>query len=257
MSTKIRQLKTLLITGASSGIGFEIAKEIVESGQYRLILLGKSKTKLEEAANLLTASKSVSTYVCDFNLMDDIKKVIQRISQSFPDIYGLINNAGLYGLGSLSETSVEMWDEAFNVNLKAPFIIIQALLPLIKKGKRGGRIINISSTAGILPNHFALAYSVSKAGLIHLTKTVAKEVGKDGITVNCICPGIVRTPLHEKYHSRKSDLELFYSKKGASFPLGRIGEPQDVAAAAKFFLSDEASWITGEVMVIDGGRLLL
>jgi NAD(P)-dependent dehydrogenase (short-subunit alcohol dehydrogenase family) len=142
-------------------------------------------------------------------------------------------------------------------NIKGPFLLIQAVAKMMAKNPEGGRIVNISSTAGILPNHFALAYSVSKAALIHLTKTIAKELGKDNITVNCICPGIVRTALHDAYHTSKSELEEFYAKRGASFPLGRVGESRDVAGAVRFFLSEDAAWVTGDVFVVDGGRLLL
>ena len=117
--------------------------------------------------------------------------------------------------------------------------------------------MNVSSTAGILPNHFALAYSVSKGALIHLTRTLAKELGKDNITINCVCPGIVRSPLHEAYHQSKTELEEFYAKRGAAFPLGRVGEPKDVAGAIRFFLGEDAAWVTGDVFVVDGGRLLL
>ena len=93
--------------------------------------------------------------------------------------------------------------------------------------------------------------------MIHMTKTLAKELGKDGITVNCVAPGVVRTPLHASYHTSQSELEEFYAKRGASFPLGRVGVPRDVAGAIGFLLSKEASWITGDVLVTDGGRLLL
>jgi NAD(P)-dependent dehydrogenase (short-subunit alcohol dehydrogenase family) len=122
---------------------------------------------------------------------------------------------------------------------------------------QGGRIVNVSSTAGILPNHFALAYSVSKAALNHMSRTLAKELGKDNITVNCVCPGLVRTPLHDAYHQSESELEEFYAKRGAAIPLGRVGEPGDVAGVIRFLLSEEANWITGEILTVDGGRLLL
>jgi NAD(P)-dependent dehydrogenase (short-subunit alcohol dehydrogenase family) len=93
--------------------------------------------------------------------------------------------------------------------------------------------------------------------MVHLTKTLAKELGKDNITINCVCPGIVRTPMHETYHRNETELEAFYAKRGAAFPLGRVGEPRDVAGAIRFFLGDDAAWVTGDVLVVDGGRLLL
>lgn len=258
MAHEKQHLKTVLITGGGSGIGFETAQSLLQTQLYRIVLLGRNRAKLEDAVRALGgASDIVNLFTCDVSDTQSIRKTMEKVLGTYKGIYGLINNAGIYPLGGLSETTEEIWNEAMNVNLKGPFLLIQEVIEWMAKNPEGGRIINISSTAGILPNHFALAYSVSKAALIHLTRTVAKEVGKNNITVNCICPGIVRTPLHETYQSGKSELEEFYAKRGASFPLGRVGEAKDVAGAIRFFLSEDASWITGDVLVIDGGRLLL
>jgi NAD(P)-dependent dehydrogenase (short-subunit alcohol dehydrogenase family) len=252
------QLKTVLITGGGSGIGLESARLLLQTRQYRLILLGRNRGKLEDAAASLKASPDhVSVAACDLRDSAQIQKTVQKIVGTHKGIYGLVNNAGIYPFGGVSTTTESGWDEAMNVNLKAPFLLIQAVVAEMAKNPDGGRIVNVSSTAGILPNHFALAYSVSKAALIALTRTLAKELGKDNITVNCICPGIVRTPLHEAYHQSESELEEFYAKRGAAFPLGRVGESRDVAGAIKFFLSEDAAWVTGDIFVVDGGRLLL
>ena len=253
---KTQQLKTVLITGGGSGIGLETAKLLMESS-YRLVLLGRNRERLEEAARSLGGiSERVSIMPCDLRQPAEINKTVQKVLGNYKGIYALVNNAGIYPLGGLSDTSEDSWNTAMEVNLRGPFLMIQAVAEAMAKNPNGGRIVNVSSTAGILPNHFALAYSVSKAGLIHLTRTVAKELGKDNITVNCVCPGIVRTPLHEGYHSSRTDLEEFYAKRGASLPLGRIGETRDVAGAVRFFLSEDAAWVTGETLIVDGGRLL-
>ena len=258
MPTDKSHLKTVLITGAGSGIGLASAKLLAESAEYRLVLLGRNRTKLEEAAaSLGDSSDRISIYACDLRDSAQIGKTVERIMGAYKGIYGLVNNAGVYPLGGLTSTTEAAWDEAMTVNLKAPFLLIQAVAETMAKGQFGGRIVNISSTAGIIPNHFALSYSVSKAAMIQLSKTLAKELGKDNITVNCICPGIVRTPLHEGYQASESEREEFYARRGATFPLGRVGEPRDVAGAVKFFLSEEAAWVTGDVFVIDGGRMLL
>lgn len=258
MTPEKQILKTILITGGASGIGYETAKLLLQTRKYRVVLIGRNRAKLEDAAESLGgASGFVSTVSCDLKDTAEIKQAIGKITGTYKGIYGLVNNAGIYPFGGISTTTEAAWDEAMMVNLKAPFLLIQAVAEIMAKNANGGRIINVSSTAGILPNHFALAYSVSKAALIHLTRTLAKELGKDDITVNCICPGIVRTPLHEAYHHSESELEEFYAKRGATFPLGRVGEPRDVAGAIQFFLSEDASWVTGDVLIVDGGRLLL
>jgi NAD(P)-dependent dehydrogenase (short-subunit alcohol dehydrogenase family) len=259
MSTSEKSsLKTVIITGGGSGIGFEAAKLLLENKQYRLILIGRDKVRLEEAAHALSPHPDqIGVYECDLRDSSQIKRTIERVQSVHKSIYGLVNNAGIYPFGGIHNTTEANWDEALSVNLKAPFLLIQAVAESMAKNHHGGRIVNVSSTAGLLPNHFALAYSVSKAALIQLTKTLAKELGKDNITVNCICPGIVKTPLHDAYHNNQSEVEEFYAKRGATFPLGRVGEPRDVAGAIRFFLSDDAAWVTGDVFIVDGGRLLL
>jgi NAD(P)-dependent dehydrogenase (short-subunit alcohol dehydrogenase family) len=249
MKPEEQVLKTVVITGGGSGIGYETAKLLVEAGGYRLVLVGRNSAKLDEAAQSLGGSSDqVMVVTCDLRDPAQITKAVERIGAR-TGIFGLVNNAGVYPFGGLTNTTDAAWDEVMNVNLKAPFLLIQAVAPALKRNPDGGRIVNVSSTAGLLPNQLALAYSVSKAAMIHLTKALAKELGPDNITVNCVCPGIVRTPLHKA--------EQFYATRGAKLPLGRVGEPRDIAGAIRFFLSGDASWITGDVFVADGGRLLL
>lgn len=251
-------MKTVIITGGGSGIGLEIARFLALTQMYRLVLVGRNRSKLESGVQLLGgASESVSFLPCDLRDAAQIQKTVEKINGAHKGIYGLVNNAGVYPLGGLADTTEALWDEALDTNLKGPFLFSQAVAESMAKGQSGGRIVNISSTAGLIPNHLALAYSVSKAGLIHMTRTLAKELGKDGITVNCICPGIVRSPLHEAYHTSRSEMEEFYEKRGSSLPLGRVGEPKDVAGAVRFLLSEDAAWITGDILTVDGGRLLL
>ncbi|MEK7692212.1 MAG: SDR family oxidoreductase [Bdellovibrionota bacterium] len=251
-------LKTVIITGGGSGIGFDTARLLLSSGGYHTVLLGRNRERLEDALKNLDAKSDVASIaVCDLRDSSQIQATVDKIVSRNLGVYGLVNNAGIYPFGGANDTTEESWDECMDVNLKAPFFLTQAVARAMAKGKKGGRIVNVSSTAGILPNHFALAYSVSKAALIALTRTMAKELGRDGITMNCVCPGIVKSPLHEKYHSSKSELETFYNKRGAAFPLGRVGEPRDVAGAIRFFLSEDSSWVTGDVFVVDGGRLLM
>ncbi len=251
-------LQTVIITGGATGIGFETAKALLQTEKYKVVLVGRDISALNEASRSLESSSDlVSVFECDLRDPAQIKKTAEKILANHKSIYGLVNNAGVYPFGGILNTTMEIWDEAFDVNLRAAFLLSQKLIPQMAKNPAGGRIVNVSSTAGILPNHFALAYSVSKAALIQFTKTLAKEVGKDGITVNCVCPGIVRSPLHEGYHQSQSELEEFYARRGSAFPMGRVGEPSDIGGAIRFFLSSDASWVTGDTFIIDGGRLLL
>lgn len=253
-----KTLKTVVITGAASGIGLDTSKLLLETGGYRVVLLGRDGDKLSSAAKELGGvSDTVLALECDLADGKQIARTVEKLTATHKTLYGLVNNAGVYPFGGIAATTETIWDEAMDVNLKGPFLLTQALVPFLAKSPEGARIVNVSSTAGLLPNHFALAYSVSKGALIHMTRTLAKELGKDGITVNCVCPGIVRTPLHEAYHANTSELENFYAKRGSTFPLGRVGEPRDVSGAIRFFLSPEAGWVTGDVCVVDGGRLLL
>src|SRR6185437_5186324 len=212
-----QNLKTIVITGGGSGIGLETARLLLETKQYQVALVGKDKNKLEDAARTLGGEGELATaWTCDLRDSAQIQKTVEKIAATHKGIYGLVNNAGIYPFGGLANTTEESWDEAMDVNLKGPFLMIQACVPYMARGRDGGRIVNVSSTAGILPNHFALAYSVSKAALVHLTRTLAKEIGKDNITINCVCPGIVKSPLHEAYHNSQSELEEFYAKRGAT-----------------------------------------
>lgn len=250
--------RTVVITGGSSGIGLETARLLLKSPEYRVVLVGRDSEKLEDAVQSLEAGQDrVLAVSCDLKDSAQVKRAAEKIISSQKNLYGLVNNAGIYPFGGTATTTEESWDEVMDVNLKSAFLFIQALAPHLARHPNGARIVNVSSTAGILPNHFALAYSVSKAAMIQMTRSMAKELGKDGITVNCVCPGIVKTPIHESYHASQSELEEFYARRGAAFPLGRVGEPRDVANSIRFLLSDDAAWVTGDVHVVDGGRLLL
>lgn len=252
-----RTRQTVIITGGSTGIGFATAHHLLETKLYRVAIIGRQPGHLEKAAERLGGTSDwLSTHVCDLANEDEIAQTFEKIARIHKGVFGLVNNAGIYPFGGVASTASQQWDQVMQVNLKAPFLATQAVVPYLEKNPEGGRIVNISSTAGLLPNHFALAYSVSKAGLIHLTRTMAKDLGKNNITVNCISPGIVKTPLHEEYHPDRAQMEQFFNKRGSEYPLGRVGEPTDIVGAIEFFLGPQSSWVTGTNLVIDGGRLL-
>lgn len=250
--------KTIVVSGGGSGIGLETIKALVETGEYNCVALCLNRVQMETAAKELESYReNVSFFTCDLRDPEQIRLTVKKIATTQKCVYGLVNNAGIYPFGSLADTTLDTWNETFDINLKSAFLLTQGLLPLIKdNGLGAGRIVSIASTAGILPNQHALAYSVSKAALLHFGKTIAKEVGQFGITSNIVSPGIIKSPMHETYHESDAKLEEFYHRRGSSFPMGRVGEPRDVSSAVKFIISDDASWMTGEILVVDGGRLL-
>jgi len=250
--------KTIVVTGGATGIGLEAVKTLVADGQYNIVVIPKNRAQMEAAAKELQEfRKNLSFFTCDISDPEQVRMTVGKIAATQKCLYGLVNNAGIYPFGGLLNTTVAQWDKTMDVNLRGAFLMTQGMIPLMQENELGaGRIINISSTAGIMPNHHALSYSVSKAALIAFTKTIAKEIGPFGFTANCICPGIVRSPMHENYHQTDTALEDFYYRRGSSFPMGRVGEPKDVASAIKFFMSEDASWVTGETFILDGGRLL-
>lgn len=258
MNANPQKLKTIVVTGGATGIGLETVRSLASTGKYHVVVICLNRTQMELAAKELQDQRvRLSFFTCDLSDPEQIRLTVKKIASTQKCIYGVVNNAGIYPFGGIEKTTVQIWDMTMNVNLRATFLMTQALLPLMKEnGVGAGRVVNISSTAGILPNQHALAYSVSKAAVIQFTKTVAKEVGQFGVTANVICPGIVRSPMHETYHQTESELEDFYYRRGAAFPMGRVGEAKDIVGAIQFLLSDDASWMTGDVLVIDGGRLL-
>lgn len=232
----------LLVTGGDSGIGLGIARKFVEA-DYRVAIGGLDRRKGHRVVATLRALGGDAVYfLADVRSESQIRAMIRRTVQRFGRIDVLCNNAGIQKLAPIDKASAAQWDDVMAVNARAAFLSSKYGLPHLKWSK--GTIINIASTAGLVGYAGGLAYCASKAALVMMSKTTALEFAAYGIRVNCICPGATRTPLIPSHEIKNLPKQI---------PLGRIGEPSDVAELALFLASEKARQITGGVYVIDGG----
>jgi len=232
-----------LITGASRGIGKACALTLGAAG-YKLVLAARALDKLEETAK----ASGAETFVIEMDLAnsESIAAGITKATKEFGRIDILVNNAGVTKDGLAVRMKKADWESVLNTNLSGSFYAIQQVLPGMMR-ERWGRIVNISSVVGERGNPGQANYVASKAGLIGLTKSLAQEVGSRNITVNAVAPGFIATDMT---HVLTEELK---QKMIAETPLKRIGAPEDIAAAVKFLVSDEAGFITGHVLDVNGG----
>lgn len=239
--------KVVLITGGSRGIGFSTAKLFSENGAH-VIITSKDKSRLEKSASNLVNTIGIAA---DIRNETDVKNVIEQTIKKFGKLDILVNNAGIFPkIKKLHEIDESEWQEVLDVNLTGQFRFTKAAIPYLKK--TSGSIINISSDAGLkaYQGFNADAYSAAKAALIILTKCWALEYSKDKIRVNCICPGVVDTDMTKPFLKTKKDREFMDNEH----PIGRMGQPEEIAKAVLFFASNDSSWTTGAVLAVDGGE---
>jgi len=239
--------EAVIVTGASRGIGEAIARDLAAAG-YRLALVARSAEKLQTLAAELGPSDQIAAFPGDISDFEDVQRIVTEVQEKFGGIYGLVNNAGMTRDGLVMRMSPENWQAPIDVNLGGTFYFTRAVAPIMMRA-RNGRIINISSVIGLTGNAGQANYAASKAGIIALTKSVAKELGGRGINCNAVAPGFIATDmtadLPEKVRAGMLD----------QIPLKRFGEGRDVAGVVKFLLSPEASYITGQTLVVDGGMI--
>ena len=242
--------KTALITGSGRGIGKAIACKLASFGANIVINDIASSTYADETAQELV--KAGTDAIClkgDVRNFEEIEKIMKNTLDKFGRIDILVNNAGITKDGLLMRMSDEDWDAVLEINLKGAFHMIKAAArPMMKQ--RAGSIINVASVVGVMGNAGQANYVSSKAGLIGLTKTVAREFASSGITCNAIAPGFIKSAMTDQL---SDDVKADYFKQ---IPLGRFGEVEDVADAAAFLASDMAKYITGQVLHIDGGLVM-
>lgn len=233
------QGKVALVTGASSGMGAETARLLSEGGA-RVFAAQRSPSEFEDiAVDLAHASAP--------------EKTIDHIAKEAGQLDILVNNAGLMREGTVEETSLEEWHLQMQINLTAPFLLIRFAMPLLRTAR--GTIVNVGSIEGLGNNPRHPVYGASKAGLHGLTRAVAVDHGPDGVRCNAVAPGWIDTRLNKNFIASLPEPAAFPSKIGSIHPLGRIGAPQEVAALICWLASDAASFVTGQVWTIDGGRM--
>ena len=242
--------KTAIVTGAARGIGKAIALKFASEGANiaftDLVIDENAENTAKEIEAMGVKAKGYASNAANF---EDTAKVVEAIHADFGRIDILVNNAGITRDGLMMRMSEQQWDMVINVNLKSAFNFVHACTPIMMRQK-GGSIINMASVVGVHGNAGQANYSASKAGMIALAKSIAQELGSRGIRANAIAPGFVKTEMTDVLPDEVKE----NAKK--QIPLGRFAEPEDIANAAVFLASDKASYITGQVLLVDGGMVM-
>ena len=246
--------KTIIVTGATSGIGREAAEEFGREGGS-VVLVGRQESALAgSAAAVRAAGGQAATCSADLTADEAPARIVETALKAFGHIDVLVNAAGVIASGALEATTDEIWDTMMAVNLRAPFRLMRAAAPHLTARK--GSIVNVSSVNGLRSFPNVLAYCVSKAGMDHLTRCAAIEMAPAGVRVNAVNPGVTVTNLHRRSGMDEAKYAAFLERSKETHPLGRPGQPEDIAGMILFLASDRAAWMTGETIPIDGGRHL-
>ena len=241
--------KVALITGASKGIGAAMARGLAESGAQ--VVLSSRKREAVDAVAQALRDDGLDAIGISANMgnLDDIHALVAQTIERYSGIDIVINNAAANPVyGSLQDTDMGAFDKIIDVNLKGPFELCKTAYPILKQ-RGGGSIIHISSIGGLRPETGIGIYSVSKAAIINLTRAMAQDWGADNIRVNAICPGLIKTRFSEALWKDPATQERFVSQ----IPLGRIGEPEDLAGLAVYLASDASNYCSGGIYMVDGG----
>ena len=240
-------MKKALITGASGGIGYATALKLYNEGYFIIAQYNKNAYAIEKLYREVDGN--LFAIQADLSQSDGVKNFVQTVKKSFKQVDLIVNNAGagLYKL--ITQTTEDEWDKLFALNMKSAFLITNAFLPEMIDNK-SGKIVNVSSVWGQVGASMEVCYSASKASLIGYTKALAKELAPSNINVNCVCPGVIDTPIN----SRFSASEMQDLAQGT--PLGRIGKAEEVAELIAFLASEKSNFITGQVITCDGGFTL-
>lgn len=246
------QGKTVLVTGAASGIGRGIALRLASEGANVVVAVHRLDERSEQVRKEIREA-GVQAWVVkgDVAGVGEVERLFREATDAAGSIDALINNAGIEVRAPFGEVTEEDYDRVLNVNLKGPFFLSQQFVRHCRQQDRGGKIVNISSVHEDLPFPNFTSYCVSKGGLRMLMRNLAIELAPLGITVNNIAPGAIQTPINRALQQRPDQLRALLS----NIPLGRLGEPGDVAGLAAFLCSADADYITGATLVIDGGLL--
>lgn len=242
-------VRTALITGAARGIGAAIARELADGGTRLYLVDADAATVDATAAALRADGHDATAFAADVRDVARAQEIVDGIVRDHGRLDILVCNAGIAADAMIWRMSEQMWDDVIGVDLKGVFAYCRAAAPQFRRG-RGGRIVALSSINGLRGRAGLANYAAAKAGIVGLIKTLAFELGKNGVTVNAVAPGYIRTAM-------TADLPPAIIEEAVKESvLGRLGEPEDVAAAVGFLCSERASWITGSVLKVDGGQYI-
>lgn len=243
--------KTALITGAGTGIGRAIALAYLREGA-RVALVGRRKEPLEAIAR--EAGDAVLVLTGDVSKQADIDHLLAETAARFGGVHVLVNNAGVLHIGTAEQITEAEWDETFAINVRGLWLLSRAVLPYMRK-VGGGSIVNVASVLGINGARNRASYAPSKGAVILLTKCMAIDHGAENIRVNAICPSFIETDLTAEVIRKAPDPSAVRRERIGVHPIGRLGQPEDIAGLAVYLASDESSWVTGATMPVDGGYL--
>jgi NAD(P)-dependent dehydrogenase (short-subunit alcohol dehydrogenase family) len=244
--------KVAIITGASSGIGRATCLLFVKNGA-KVIAVGRNEKELKSLRDEASGNEgSLKINLADVCENSQVDRLINETVENFGQIDVLVNAAGIIKNGSIENTTLDDWDMMMDINLRSVFYLMQKCVPHLEKTK--GNIVNVSSVTGLRAFPNVLAYCVSKAAVDQLTRCSALELAARGVRVNAVNPGVIETNLHKRGGMFEADYENFLEHSRTTHPLGRVGQPHEVAELIGYLASEKASWITGATYEIDGGR---
>jgi len=244
--------KVALITGGGTGIGRAIALGFAREGAS-VAVAGRRLEKLREVTREIEKGGGKGLAMeCDVTRARDVERAVKGTVERFGRLNVLVNNAGALSVSTVEGISEEEWDRLMTVNMKGPFLVSRAVLPAFRKAG-GGTIVNIGSVLGLYAVKDRAAYCASKGGVTMLTKAMALDHAHEHIRVNCICPSVVETDLVKGVFNETEEGQAKLKARLATIPLGRLGQPEDVAEMAIFLASEESSWLTGAAIPLDGG----
>jgi NAD(P)-dependent dehydrogenase (short-subunit alcohol dehydrogenase family) len=244
--------KVALVTGAGSGIGRETARRFAAEGASVMAADLFPETAEETAALIEADGGRAIAGAMDVTRAADAGAAVDRVVGEFGGIDVVVNNAGITIVGPAHEMDEDDWDRELTINLKSVYLVSKAVWPHLR-ARGGGSIVSTASIAGLWAIPDDAAYCASKAAVVMLTKCMALDGAKDGIRVNCVCPGFIQTPMIDGYFADQPDPDAARQFAVGLHPLGRLGEPRDIADGFVYLASDDARWVTGTALVVDGG----
>jgi NAD(P)-dependent dehydrogenase (short-subunit alcohol dehydrogenase family) len=248
------ELLSVIVTGASSGIGRAAALRFGRAGAS-VLTVGRNGSALDEvAAEIRGTGGRAATFVTDVTGADAPAAIVRAALDAFGGLTTLVNAAGIIASGAIDQTDDALWDRMMDINARAPFRLMRAAVPALVESR--GSVVNVSSVTGLRSFPGVLAYCVSKSAIDQLTRCAALELAPRGVRVNAVNPGVVVSNLHRRGGMGEEQYAAFLQRSKETHPLGRAGEPGEIADLIYFLASGQAGWITGETISIDGGRHL-